>query len=92
MCLLGRIPLLFLHGSPTKFPEGFNLRFGVCQTIHSKVSKITRSLFFFSSLWQPPMTSEALMLLKSQIYLLRAFQNGMTLAYQIKINGVRGCP
>ena len=41
--------------------------------------------FIFSGLWQPPMTSEVMMLLKSQICLARAFQNGMTLAYRIKI-------
>ena len=52
------------------------------------LSAVTASSFKHlkaSSLWQPPMTSEVMMLLKSQICLSRAIQNGMTLEYWIKI-------
>ena len=82
-CLPGLIPLLFFHGSPTKCLEGLSLKFGVRQTL---CSKVTKTIFLiFSGLWQPPMTSEVMRLLKYQIGESRAFQNGMTLAYPIKI-------
>ena len=43
MCLPGLIPLLFFHGSPTKCLEGLSLKFGVCQTL---CSKVRRTIFF----------------------------------------------
>ena len=77
--LPGLIPLLFLHGSPTKYPKSLSLRFGVHQTSSKKV---TETIFFiFSSLWRPLMTSQVFKLQESQICVSRDFQNGMALAY-----------
>ena len=53
--LPGLIPLLFLHGSPTKYPKSLSLWFGVHQTSSKKV---TETIFFiFSILWWPPRSS-----------------------------------
>ena len=82
-CLPGPIPLLFFYGSPIQCPKGLSLKFGVNRSIAKKVMRPKFSNF--DSLQRPLMASEVNQIEQSFIRTSRGFQNGMTLAYWIKI-------